>query len=270
VHIVTGPPRSGTSFVCQLLSKLGVEFRADLGLIGADRWNPQGYFESKPIIVLNHRLMFDGLGNPEDWLASDWQVDRYRDLRKLLTVMMMPLTANPISYHRRAARMLGELEDTARKFHSSFAKDPRFCITLGAWLATGMINATLVCWRMPLTTAASLCRQTGYPKWLVRRVWADSLSRLLIERRPLNLYVLDAEKLMRPGTFVDEMKVLFAFAGVDYSKSLATEVWQDSFEPQLRHFDAESGFSRREARVLTALEALRNQSLSSSAVRPRG
>lgn len=257
MKIVTGPPRSGTSFVCQILQGLGEEFRADLGLIEPDRWNPRGYFESKPVIELNHRLMFGGLGRPSDWLETTWRKNPYHDLRKLMTLCALPLTANAFTFRRRAARMSREIAEMARVFEGAVAKDPRFCITMSAWTATGMVDRVLVCWRMPETTAASLSRQTGYPRWMTRRIWLDSLSRFVSSTRPPKLYLVNTENLMKPDAFFDEMERLFAFAGVAYSERAATDLWNRCFDSGLRHCAARSVLSSREARVLKDLHALR-------------
>lgn len=117
--IVLGVFRSGTSLLCQVLHELGADFGPVHELGRADRYNPGGYFERVDLVHANNLLMESAgrsLADPGDaaTLADD---------------------ADARSLDAASLRFAGETP-------SRWAlKDPRFCITLSAWIRFGAINA---------------------------------------------------------------------------------------------------------------------------------
>ena len=72
--IVVGHPRSGTSFVTGLVHRMGYSLGPDIWLLGADKYNRFGYFEARPLMEINMRIM-QGLGNISPGLVDrspDW------------------------------------------------------------------------------------------------------------------------------------------------------------------------------------------------------
>lgn len=117
--VVLGPYRSGTSLVSGVLAALGVDFgMASPRMLQADRSNPLGYFQRPDVVDANTRLIETAGGTLEAPLEPAVTA-RQGDPRALAAV--------DLSW-RRAGRIAG-------------LKDPRFCATLPAWLAAGLLGA---------------------------------------------------------------------------------------------------------------------------------
>ena len=59
VLVVLGTHRSGTSAVTELLTEAGFSPGEDQYLIQADPWNPRGYFELWPVVMLNEIILYE-------------------------------------------------------------------------------------------------------------------------------------------------------------------------------------------------------------------
>jgi hypothetical protein len=120
--IVMGPYRSGTSLVSQLLNGLGVEFGPHEAFqLPADRYNPGGYFQRKDVVDMNRnliRMASGSLASPPD--PETLQKEVHPDL--FATVDMA----------------------WTRETHLWGVKDPRFSITLLAWVRAGILPADSV------------------------------------------------------------------------------------------------------------------------------
>jgi hypothetical protein len=146
VIIITGPGRSGTSF----LAKLYVELGLDIG----GQWYPEisaGY-ERDVIVSINKAIMRDlGLRNLDLSHESVVQVlmnllpvrrlARSQRLKSL--IYTLPGMTNGRPGHLRWERMDQVVEkyrpaliDLSRSY--PVAKDPRFCFTLPVWIAAGI------------------------------------------------------------------------------------------------------------------------------------
>lgn len=55
--IITGLPRSGTSFLTSLVHKMGFSLGPQNWLVGADKYNRYGYFESIPLNRLSDKIL---------------------------------------------------------------------------------------------------------------------------------------------------------------------------------------------------------------------
>jgi hypothetical protein len=115
--IVLGSFRSGTSLVCQLLDRFGVDFGPPDGLRTGDKFNPGGYYERGDVNHLNGRLVesagrtFADPGSPGKLAeAADPRVFDEADLTWMQRTACWGL------------------------------KDPRLCATLAAWVAAGRID----------------------------------------------------------------------------------------------------------------------------------
>lgn len=74
--IITGNPRSGTSFVCQLVSQMGFNPGSPKNIKPADQYNPGGYWEHIPLASITD-LIFQKLNlnffSQIQSLSSNWQ-----------------------------------------------------------------------------------------------------------------------------------------------------------------------------------------------------
>ncbi|HYM16896.1 MAG TPA: sulfotransferase [Dehalococcoidia bacterium] len=155
--LVCGTGRSGTSAVARLLHESGLAVGHDL--IPADEFNPEGYYEERPLIQLDEAILAAvGLHR---WFAT---ASRDQLLRSA----------------RGYAREMHALAATA----TPAWKDPRFCWTLEAWLE--VLEAPprmLVCLRAPGEVVASTLRYYGLAGDEATRaaehVWRTQAERLL-------------------------------------------------------------------------------------------
>ena len=115
--IVLGPFRSGTSLVSRILSKLGVGFGPREGMLKADRFNPDGYFQHKNVRIANNRLI-KSAGTSVAWPAHPQLMSSEGDLAVL----------------KRA-----KLDWTFDLKHWG-VKDPRFCATLLSWISADRLD----------------------------------------------------------------------------------------------------------------------------------
>jgi hypothetical protein len=174
--IVTGAGRSGTSAVARVLHESGVRMGRDMA--PASEANPEGFYEDLGVVALNERILSDcGLGDP-------WRAERWPSRARVLAA------ARP--YRDEMAALAREAIDGW--------KDPRFAITLEAWLpALPQRPTVIVCLRSPRAYAASVTAIYG----LVRparamREWARHYRRLLavIRRHRLTATCVEYDALV--------------------------------------------------------------------------
>ncbi|MCH7838037.1 MAG: sulfotransferase [Chloroflexi bacterium] len=155
--IVTGAGRSGTSAVARVLHESGVRMGNDFD--APSEFNPEGYYEETAVWTLNQRLLTDlGMGDlrqPERWPSR--------------SAVLAAAT-----HHEPAMREL--VANAAAGW-----KDPRFAITLEAWLPCLPARPKLVvCLRSPDAHAESVVRSYGLvDRAAAKRLWAKNYRRLL-------------------------------------------------------------------------------------------
>lgn len=155
--IITGCGRSGTSAVARIIHESGLPVGRDL--IEADEGNAEGYFEERPVIALNERILLSVGLHQAFATATRGEV----------------LTA--------AAPLDAEMRTLAASATPAW-KDPRFCWTLEAWLPhfAGRPRV-IVCLRSPAEVVASTLRYYGQageePARAVEHTWRSEYERLL-------------------------------------------------------------------------------------------
>ena len=158
MFIVTGMHRSGTSLTARILQYAGADFGHTSTMIPPDKWNPEGYLEQRQIVQLNRRLM-EG---------------------PFLRFAYVSLPSNHAIVSRsRAAR--ADISLTIRNYSEKYIKDPRFCLTLGGWLAVAksMHFKLIVTLRHPLSVANSIVRRNRIPSSLALHLWCEHYERLI-------------------------------------------------------------------------------------------
>ncbi len=174
--------RSGTSLVCQLLAALGVSFGDRQQWLPADRWNPQGYFEAKPIVDLNSRII-TGLPRSRGPLLA-W-------LSKV-AYLRMPGAA---AIAARAERQRGAIERLGERHAGGAVKDPRFCVTLRYWLQWTHVRRVVVCMRHPANVIASMHRRHWLPLPVGARFYAWHVD-TLAAHLPADAVFVDVDALV--------------------------------------------------------------------------
>ncbi len=180
--IILGTGRSGTSMVAATFRSSGA-FMGD-ELLQATQSNPHGYYEDRGINRLNNDLIRQLLGRP----LLGWRI-RNRVFRTVHTV--------PSAFFMAAPRRLRKIRPTSEEANRirSFTqrepfcyKDPRFSVTLPAWLPYVPENTGfVVVFRDPMRTIESMLRDANEqydPPLPISRNWGYVLwwrtySRLL-------------------------------------------------------------------------------------------
>lgn len=184
--LVLGMHRSGTSALVRVLNLLGCDLPKTL--IGANKSNESGHWESSAIARLNDRILGSAGTHWDDWLEF-----------------------NPgwLSSPRRPDFEAEALETLASEFGTSplfVLKDPRICRLAPFWLdtlrAAGVEPLIIVPLRNPLEVAASLSARNGMSTGLGQLLWLRHL--------------LDAEASTRgqPRCFVSYDRLLGGWGSV--------------------------------------------------------
>ncbi|MCB0879559.1 MAG: hypothetical protein KDC46_11360, partial [Thermoleophilia bacterium] len=151
---VIGMHRSGTSMVTGMLARCGMQVGPQHELLGPSHENPTGYWERRPMVLLDDAVM-DALALAWDHVPAlpptGWEQDP--ELDSLLIEAQQLVAAFPQD------RVWGW-------------KDPRTSITLPLWeRALGGPAACVVCVRNPMDVAASLARRGGTSPRLAFQLW---------------------------------------------------------------------------------------------------
>ncbi len=155
--IVTGAGRSGTSAVARVLHESGARMGSDLA--EPSDANPDGFYEDWGALWLNERLLRD-VGMGDRWRSERWP--------SRATVL-----AAAQRYRDEMAALVADATDGW--------KDPRFALTLEAWLPLlSSKPKVVVCLRSPEAYAESVVRVYGLvDRAAAERQWARHYRRLL-------------------------------------------------------------------------------------------
>ncbi|RXF67220.1 sulfotransferase family protein [Hansschlegelia zhihuaiae] len=161
--VVLGMHRSGTSALSRSLSFFG--FRQAASLLPAQADNPKGFWEARPVVRLNNRILRSvgsGWSDPAPWRVEGRSLAESRDfVAERLTEMW--------SAPARAA--LRSAYGTAR---SVVIKDPRICLLAPLWSAalSESYDAHFVfIHRNPVEVARSLNCRNGMDEARAARLW---------------------------------------------------------------------------------------------------
>ena len=189
--IVTGAGRSGTSAVARVLHESGV--RMGRNLAPPSEANPEGFYEDLNVVSINERLLTE-LGMSDAWRPERW-------------ASRAEVRAAGRSYRTEMAALA---RDAAGGW-----KDPRFAITLEAWLEVLPAPPNvIVCLRSPQAYAASVTSIYGLVKpERAMREWARHYRRLLAVVRAHKLRATCVEYDALVEQPVETVEALSRFAG---------------------------------------------------------
>ena len=158
--IVTGAGRSGTSAVARVLHESGVRMGHDLAEPTED--NVEGFYEELPVVLLHERMLRDLR------MSGIWETRQSLRWARRATVLTVAERYRDVM----AALIAGA---------AGGWKDPRFSITLEAWLPSLPARPkVIVCLRSPEAYAESVQRVFGLVELeAARRQWARHYRRLL-------------------------------------------------------------------------------------------
>lgn len=171
MYIVTGMHRSGTSFTSQVLHSLGADFGDPELLFPADKWNQNGYFENIDVIDVNNRMILGDGAHIRYWLEAP----ENRFIRALNSLRSRKwkysLFPPQDKIEARAERYSDRLESLHTTYQTKYVKDPRFCLTIGAWSNIGEVEGLVFSFRNPFSVAGSVKRREGLPTAYGYRYW---------------------------------------------------------------------------------------------------
>lgn len=218
VVLVVGPHRSGTSAITRIVNLLGVDLGPEDKLIGAGApQNLKGFFESRPITVLNDRLLGQLGGSWRDppRLEPGWERDQ----------ALEPIRA-----------------DAAQIVRASFGgaslwgfKDPRTCVTLPFWRELLGPMEYVICHRNPLEVARSLERRDGISQRQAVELWARYTASTIINTAGTRrIFVGFSELFADRGRVLTDLGAFVRGAGVEHDPRFSETVdgW---LEAELKH-----------------------------------
>ena len=190
--------RSGTSLVAKIFFEAGANMGGAGTFYKTDRWNPEGYYEQSDLRFLNI-----------DLLHGPWGRWAYFKLPGQALIL------------KRAARRRKDLEIMAQKYAAMLVKDPRFCLTLPAWLEHGAkVTDLLICLREPVQVARSLQIRNKIPLSLGLKIWKVHFKRLmeiLAENKDIRARFIRYDYLMDPVKRLQELQNAFCAMGFAHS-----------------------------------------------------
>lgn len=213
---ITGMHRSGTSLVARLCNLLGVELGPERQLVGAEAENPKGFFESRPLLEVNKRLLAR-LGG--DWqhppmLPRGWESD-----------------AALAELREEASAALDGLDPAGEASLVGF-KDPRSSLTLPFWAHLGAADRVVLGVRDPLEVAASLQARNDLPVEQGLALWNRYLVAALAHAPDAHV-VLHHEIFDHPDRVVADLAAALGLP-TDPDRVRAA---RDAIEPELRRSD---------------------------------
>jgi GT2 family glycosyltransferase len=146
---ILGMHRSGTSLVARYCAQAGVSPGPPQDMLAAGQDNPEGFFEHRELVAINDALLSHA---GHSW-ADPCVVERFTDtsLRSTAEALL--------------ARLGG---DDGGQF---LIKDPRLCLTAGAWSSLLDEPSTLYVFRPAFSVARSLAARNRFPLQLGLLLW---------------------------------------------------------------------------------------------------
>lgn len=194
--IVAGMHRSGTSLTAQILQSLGADFGPADEMWEADQWNANGYLERRDVIDVNSQAI-TGISRTDNKLVA---------VASQVAYLRMP-TAQKIGARIDQA----EVAKICAASKGLAVKDPRLCLTLPPWLATGEVDAVVVALRHPSASVASLAKRNRLPKAVGYKFWAWHMRELLATV-PDDAIVVRQDELLSadPGPAIERLEAAAA------------------------------------------------------------
>lgn len=223
--IITGMMRSGTSLTSRLLDNLGVEFKAPNGFFEPDKWNPEGYYESKDIIDMNS-LLLTGFKRTSGGLSA--VLNRFRYL--------LPFGDIGIGY--RAKKYKDKMIEIAKQHKGSVVKDPRFCLTIKYWEQVTDIEKVVVCLRNPKSVVRSIWKSKRLPAIIGYSFWNRHIKNL-IRDIPYNKTIFIYFENLQSKSCLKELEDIMSFLGFDPSKKELRKIYNNVYESELVHHNHE-------------------------------
>lgn len=165
--VVTGMHRSGTSLAALILREMGADFGPESAMYRADDWNAHGYLERSDVVDMNSRAI-------TGFTRTTGRVSQIASQVSYLTRSILG-TDSVLPRHDVSVAMRG-MGDELR---GTFVKDPRFCLTYGAWKEITSVGGLVVALRHPSASVASLQRRNRIPAAVGYKFWRWHMTAIM-------------------------------------------------------------------------------------------
>lgn len=257
--IITGTGRSGTSFVCQVLDELGMDFGPPEMLRNATPMNPRGYYENEEIVTMNRRLLLGERFIRDPRAEGKLDGRRWMSMREFPKAMYL-LPSFGWLMKRRVARAKGEIEDITVRYAGMSVKDPRFSSTLGIWARHEAVERVLYCYRNPSDMATSFAREFHVPRWVGYSLWCKRVQESLRHLHGIETVIVKYDNFFDGSSACEEMQRLFRFAGREFSPLSKEDIFSRLLDRDARHYaKSNRAVPYRAKQWLDALEAFHAQ-----------
>lgn len=235
--LILGMHRSGTSLAARMLNLLGLHTCVGDDLLGPDRRNPSGLWESDSLVKVNDAL-----------------------LRRVGRAWWCPPKSG-LDWDPSNAAGLPDPSEAGSTFHSRHPttpwvwKDPRLALTLPYWRRSiGEPVSALVMLRDPVAVATSLQTRDGFPLVLGVALW-ERYNRLIAAGSDgLPLWVSTYDELMAdPHAWVKVAREHMDSLGIHVGESVRTEQVVAAVRPELHHAEANQAQAEQEFPTAAAL-----------------
>jgi hypothetical protein len=197
----------------QLFYAAGVDMGDPATFFPADRWNPDGYYEQSDVIAVNKALLHGPYGK-----------FAYFFLPSTRTIM------------KRARKHAEQLKGIAQKYQGKAIKEPRFCLTLPAWVEHGAeIERLILCLREPIQVAQSIQRRD---LGLIRHglyLWYTHNKTLLEHIGNIPVWYVRYSYIIGEDTRREELGRAFQFFGHDLSDERLKTLADECIKPGLHN-----------------------------------
>jgi GT2 family glycosyltransferase len=181
---ITGMHRSGTSMVAHALSVCGLDLGPEDGLLAADDWNSDGYWENRKLLEL------------DDWaleqLGGSWDMPPS-------AAADAELRSSFVAAAQQAVAEIGFREPWAWK-------DPRACLLADLWQEAVPDLRFVVVVRNPVEVSLSLLRRGATSARLGLSLWSTYYAELLARVSPADRVVVSYDAFLEdPAGSVDRL-----------------------------------------------------------------
>jgi len=182
VTLITGPLRSGTSFITGLLECCGFSLGNNVRVLRKPtEENPKGHFETDLLYTINVRLLYE---TKKDHLCIIEPPEK-ADLKAL--------SLKRINYFRLFLR----------KFDGELCKDPLMCLTLPLWEPYWKeLRRIVFCLRHPLAVARSIEKRYWIPVDIGFNVWKTYVTRFFNFASRCKVFIFDFDAFRKSPYFV--------------------------------------------------------------------
>jgi hypothetical protein len=216
--------RSGTSAVVRMLNYLGCDLPRTL--LGANRTNETGHWESIPICRLDDRIL-DSAGT--DW--NDW-------------LELNPGWMDSPKREEFRDEALGVLEEEFGSSRLFVLKDPRICRLVPFWLdcleQAGARPLIVFPLRNPLEVAASLEKRNGLAAGLGQLLWLRHVLDAEVASRGTPRFFTTYDRVLNEwARTAEDAQAVLGITWPRMSGQVVTEI-EDFLSPRYRHHEEEA------------------------------